>query len=320
MSAERKLLICIDYEGRWGMPLDAPYDLEAATARILDTLAAHDARAIFFVVGELAVDHPDLVRAISSHGHEIGLHGWCHEHADRFPPEQLSSFGDRLAYAASTIEEITGARPTGFRAPYLLAPRFFDARLYRLLAEHGFQWVSNREVRYPIELFRPDRIRSNRPWNFIREQPTLLSGAGARALLLLLNANLYGHAPADLPVASPARWLLDGCPPFYRGTLLEIPVYSPLDCDLVGLPSPSVPTPPALLDYACFALESCLVSPSPVSMLTFHDWIISGGNRLTLLDDLLGRAHQANVRSVTVHGCLPELSRLAGGRRLGQLV
>ncbi|MFF8374732.1 bifunctional polysaccharide deacetylase/glycosyltransferase family 2 protein [Streptomyces sp. NPDC015661] len=44
------------------------------TPRLLDVLAAHHAKATFFLTGAEAAAHPDLVRRIVSDGHELGSH------------------------------------------------------------------------------------------------------------------------------------------------------------------------------------------------------------------------------------------------------
>jgi peptidoglycan/xylan/chitin deacetylase (PgdA/CDA1 family) len=312
-SRDRVALICFDYEGQWGMPFVAPYDLKLSTHRILELLARHEAEAIFFVVGALAAEHPELVRAISAGGHEIALHGWRHEHLRHLTPGQLARVRVGLEESAAVIESVTGARPVGFRAPYLLGPAFFDSALYDLLAGQGYRWTSNREIRHVVQLFRPDRIGSERPWQYIRSHPQLLEGTAARALLVALNAGIYGPSRAHDPMPSAVRWLLEGCRPFYRGALLEIPLYSPLDCDLVGLPEPSSCTPQRLLAYARFALEWYLSRPGPVTMVTFHDWIIAGANRLQLLDDVLTFGRDTHIHPVTVTNSWARISSLAGG-------
>jgi len=48
------------------------------TERILHILDAHRVRATFFVLGWIAERAPDLVREISSRGHEIATHGYDH--------------------------------------------------------------------------------------------------------------------------------------------------------------------------------------------------------------------------------------------------
>ena len=61
-----RVLICFDFEAPYGTPYkDEPYDLAKNTTAILDELAKHDARAVFFVVGRMAEDHPDIVQAIA---------------------------------------------------------------------------------------------------------------------------------------------------------------------------------------------------------------------------------------------------------------
>jgi peptidoglycan/xylan/chitin deacetylase (PgdA/CDA1 family) len=48
------------------------------TPQVLATLARHNAHATFFLIGEQARRHPQLVRAISAAGHEIGNHTDSH--------------------------------------------------------------------------------------------------------------------------------------------------------------------------------------------------------------------------------------------------
>lgn len=48
------------------------------TPKVLDLLKVHDARATFFIIGELAEKHPEIVRRILSDGHEIGNHAYRH--------------------------------------------------------------------------------------------------------------------------------------------------------------------------------------------------------------------------------------------------
>jgi hypothetical protein len=106
---------------------------------------------------------------------------------------------------------------------------------------------------------------------------------------------------------------MTGFPPFYRDGLLEIPLYSPMDCDLLGIPRPSTPTPGSLVDFARFALELSLARSGPLTMLTFHDWIVSGANRLQLLDAALSFMTNAGVRDVRAEDCWKGAGELAAG-------
>ena len=303
----RHVLVCFDYEGRWGMPFAAPYDLTAATERILETLAAHRARAIFFVVGALAAERPDLIQAIANEGHEVACHGWQHESLGNGSDTRLA---DGLERATSVIESITGRRPVGFRAPYLLAPAFFDDRIYELLRDLGYRWTTNLEIRHVVELLRPDLIMCN-AWRLADRRPGMLHGRVARALDVTLNPKIVLGRNLRPHVGSTIRWLLSGAAPIHRGELFEIPLYSPMDCDVIGIPDPTSPTPERQLRYAKFALTLSLSSSRSLAMVTFHDWIIATNNRLQLLDAVLSSIEERDLHTTTVSDVWSELLALA---------
>ena len=51
---------------------------ERITPWVLDELATYDAKATFFMVGENAESHPELVQRVVSEGHAIGNHTYHH--------------------------------------------------------------------------------------------------------------------------------------------------------------------------------------------------------------------------------------------------
>src|ERR1700720_3633459 len=51
---------------------DGPHPI--FTPRVLDILQQHNAHATFFLIGERALRHPDLVARIKAAGHEVGNH------------------------------------------------------------------------------------------------------------------------------------------------------------------------------------------------------------------------------------------------------
>jgi peptidoglycan-N-acetylglucosamine deacetylase len=55
------------------------------TAQVLDVLAQQCVRAVFFIIGENAVAHPELLRRERADGHTIGYHTWSHPLLDRVP-------------------------------------------------------------------------------------------------------------------------------------------------------------------------------------------------------------------------------------------
>jgi peptidoglycan/xylan/chitin deacetylase (PgdA/CDA1 family) len=48
------------------------------TPGLLEVLAAHGARATFFMVGEHAAEHPDIVSRVHEAGHAVANHTWSH--------------------------------------------------------------------------------------------------------------------------------------------------------------------------------------------------------------------------------------------------
>lgn len=48
------------------------------TPKVLEALRAHCTKAIFFMVGRMAVAYPDMVRTVEEAGHTIGSHTWSH--------------------------------------------------------------------------------------------------------------------------------------------------------------------------------------------------------------------------------------------------
>ncbi|MFZ5631893.1 MAG: polysaccharide deacetylase family protein [Bacillota bacterium] len=85
------------------------------TPRVLDILRAAGVKACFFVVGEKARRHPEIIEKIVSDGHEIGIHGLRHR-----IPWLLGPVGTirEIKESARVIEEITGSRPAAFRPPW----------------------------------------------------------------------------------------------------------------------------------------------------------------------------------------------------------
>jgi polysaccharide deacetylase family protein (PEP-CTERM system associated) len=110
-----------------------------ATRAVLDFLSARGVRGTFFVVGEVAEHHPDLVRAVAAGGHELALHGWRHVPLTELDPAQLRADARR---GKALLEELGGHGVTGFRAPtFSLVPESRWA--VDVLAEAGFTYSSS---------------------------------------------------------------------------------------------------------------------------------------------------------------------------------
>jgi polysaccharide deacetylase family protein (PEP-CTERM system associated) len=86
----------------------------ANTNRLLDLFEEHAVRGTFFVLGWVAERYPDLVRTIAARGHELASHGYAHRLVYDQSPEV---FRDDVRRAKGLIEDISGQRVKGYRAP-----------------------------------------------------------------------------------------------------------------------------------------------------------------------------------------------------------
>jgi peptidoglycan/xylan/chitin deacetylase (PgdA/CDA1 family) len=87
----------------------------ASLDRLLAALDAADARATFFVLGEVAAARPTSLRKIAAAGHEIGDHSWDHPELPSLSDDAVRA---ELTRTADLVERITGHRPDLMRPPY----------------------------------------------------------------------------------------------------------------------------------------------------------------------------------------------------------
>jgi polysaccharide deacetylase family protein (PEP-CTERM system associated) len=85
------------------------------TDQLLELLAAHEARATFFFLGEVAERFPQLVRRVVEAGHEIASHGYAHRHLSEL---LWREFRADVARSLDVLQHIGGVPVHGFRAPY----------------------------------------------------------------------------------------------------------------------------------------------------------------------------------------------------------
>lgn len=85
------------------------------TPRLLNILEAKHTPATFFMIGENALEHPEILRRIVADGDEIGNHSYTHPNL-----AQVSALGTTFELNATQrlIEAYTGHSTRLFRAPY----------------------------------------------------------------------------------------------------------------------------------------------------------------------------------------------------------
>jgi peptidoglycan-N-acetylglucosamine deacetylase len=110
---------------------DGPTD---DTERILDTLAAFDLRATFFMIGRHVERHPRIARRVVAEGHDVGNHSYSHPiYLYRSPRETRR----QLERTQQVIAETTGVRPCWSRPPCGVRTRAY----FRISADLGLRTV-----------------------------------------------------------------------------------------------------------------------------------------------------------------------------------
>jgi polysaccharide deacetylase family protein (PEP-CTERM system associated) len=83
------------------------------THELLELFGETQTKGTFFVLGWLAERFPDIVRSISSHGHEIACHGYSHKLIYRQTPAE---FAEETRRAKHILEDLAGCAVNGYRA------------------------------------------------------------------------------------------------------------------------------------------------------------------------------------------------------------
>ncbi len=92
---------------------DGPND--PYTLQLLDLLAQHQVRAIFFLIGNFVRRRPEIARAILQAGHLIGNHTMSHP---SLMWERPSRVREELAGCNAVLEDVTGTAVHYFRPPF----------------------------------------------------------------------------------------------------------------------------------------------------------------------------------------------------------
>ena len=97
------------------LTFDAGYE-NGCTARILDTLAKHDVKAAFFLVGHYMETNADLVRRMAAEGHTVANHTMHH-------PDMSSKTGTDFEKELRDLEELYRSVTGGDLARFYRPPQ-----------------------------------------------------------------------------------------------------------------------------------------------------------------------------------------------------
>lgn len=113
--------------------------VERNSSAVIDLFGRMGAKATFFTLGWVAERNPGLIRRIVDAGHELASHGWDHVRVFTMTPAQ---FRDDLRRTRAVLEDLSGQRVLGYRAPSFS----IDARTpwaHEILAEEGYAYSSS---------------------------------------------------------------------------------------------------------------------------------------------------------------------------------
>lgn len=115
---------------------------------LLDLLGQFEIKATCFVLGWIADRFPKLLREAAEAGHEIASHGYGHQVLNVLSPAE---FRDDICRAKKALEDATGRRVCGYRAPgfsitsrtswaieeLVAAGYIFDSSIFPAIHGHG---------------------------------------------------------------------------------------------------------------------------------------------------------------------------------------
>lgn len=113
--------------------------VERNTQAVLELFEQGGVKATFFTLGWVAKRYPALMRRVADAGHEVASHGWDHARVFTMNPAQ---FREDIARTRAELEDASGQRVTGYRAPSFS----IDKRTpwaHEILAEQGYAYSSS---------------------------------------------------------------------------------------------------------------------------------------------------------------------------------
>lgn len=135
---------------------NAATNLDQLIDRLISLCERENVKTTCFVLGSLARHKPGVVRKLYAAGHEIASHGTDHR-----PVKSMSvtEFQADIRESCDVLEQITGEKVLGFRAPSFSVVQEILPWYYRTLEEQGLRYSSSifpgRTFLYGIPEFPP---------------------------------------------------------------------------------------------------------------------------------------------------------------------
>jgi polysaccharide deacetylase family protein (PEP-CTERM system associated) len=119
---------------------DSPTTLEEMVDRLIERCHEWKVQATCFVLASVAAKKPAIVRKLHAAGHEIASHGYSHRVVHAMIPEE---FRAEMALSNDILEQITGEKVLGFRAPSFSVTKQCMAWYYEALEAVGLRYSSS---------------------------------------------------------------------------------------------------------------------------------------------------------------------------------
>jgi peptidoglycan/xylan/chitin deacetylase (PgdA/CDA1 family) len=123
------------------------------TPAVLQALAAHCARAIFFPIGKHATYEPGILKQVAAAGHSVGSHTWSHKNLASRPVQEGK---EEIEKGISAVAWAVGG-PTApfFRFPALKHP----PELVTYLGERNIAIFSTDMDSFDFKMRKPEQVR-----------------------------------------------------------------------------------------------------------------------------------------------------------------
>jgi polysaccharide deacetylase family protein (PEP-CTERM system associated) len=179
-----------------------PSIVEKHTDQILELCAQMKVRATFFFLGWVAKRHPQLAKRIADAGHEVGTHSFWHRRVDQLTPQE---FGDDLRESIQVLEDQSGKKVFGFRAPsFSITPG----------AEWAFDVMREQGLTYDASLFPAPRGHGGYP---CQQEPHVFERAPSGIGMPELPMSVMRAGPLKLPFSGGGYFRLLPLPVIERG-------------------------------------------------------------------------------------------------------
>jgi len=259
----KQAIIFIDTESSLEGPWRQELDFQEGIGQIVKILERYKAPAVFNACGKLIEQNPEIFRSLQKSGHEIALHGWKHENLRLLDNEWLERV---LTRGHQVYLEVMGFPSRGFRAPWL----DYDHRLLEWLARNRYKWVSHSHI------FHRERFMSP------GARPEIRTGQKLAGLWSAFQERAFVKHPYQ-----------------NKQGLLEIPLTSSMDGELLGLVSPLQPSPARVIDFAALAWHRQMGRSQGFFTLNIHDWMIASANRPDLLNKAMSMLLSSGYKVIT---------------------